>query len=705
MIKPRQVVEPLESRRLLSTYVVSPGGLDANPGTEAAPWRTLQRAADAVVAGDTVLVRPGDYQGFHLTRDGTAAARITFAAESGVRITSPNAFTTRDGINLEGADHVTVQGFTVNGMPRAGIRSVTNHHVTIRNNTADQNGTWGIFTGFSDDLLIEANRTSRSAAEHGIYVSNSADRPVVRGNIIWGNAGNGIHMNGDAEVGGGDGLIEGALVEGNVIYGNGARGGSGINGDGVVNSRIQNNLLYDNHASGISLYRINGAAGSTGNVVANNTISMAADARWALNIQNGSTGNVVFNNVLHNAHSFRGSVSISPDSLPGFASDHNVVMDRFTTDDGDTRLTLAQWRASTGQDQHSLVATPAALFVNPAANDYHLSATSPAVDRGVASFNGHAAPARDLEASARPSGAAHDIGAYERDTTAPTADIVDVVPDPRPDPVDTVQIVFSEPVSGMDLADLALSRDGGANLLAAGQQTVSSSDGGVTWTLAGLSGVTAASGNYALSLTAAGSGVADSAGNLMTNNVSDAFTVAAEAAAPPAVTAVAVNDGHAQRSKVSSLTVTFDRPVTLDAGAFTLAGRNGAGAGTSLASANPSGDGRTFVLTFGGAPVVGGSLADGVYDLTVVASKVHAADAPATTMAADHAFEFHRLFGDANGDGDADNGDAVQMGRTYNLTAADAGFLWYWDYNGDGDVDNGDVVQVRPRRALEFKGY
>jgi hypothetical protein len=60
--------------------------------------------------------------------------------------------------------------------------------------------------------------------------------------------------------------------------------------------------------------------------------------------------------------------------------------------------------------------------VNPAANDYHLSATSPAVDRGVASFNGHAAPARDLQAAARPSGAAHDIGAYEyRSATQPTA--------------------------------------------------------------------------------------------------------------------------------------------------------------------------------------------------------------------------------------------------------------------------------------------
>ena len=74
-------------------------------------------------------------------------------------VNSPQPGRTPDGINLEGADYVTIEGFTVVGMPRAGIRSVLNHHVTIRNNVGDHNGRWGIFTGFSDDLLIENNVT------------------------------------------------------------------------------------------------------------------------------------------------------------------------------------------------------------------------------------------------------------------------------------------------------------------------------------------------------------------------------------------------------------------------------------------------------------------------------------------------------------------------------------------------------------------
>src|SRR5207302_10186010 len=96
---------------------------------------------------------------------------------------------------------------------------------------------------------------------------------------------------------------------------NGAGGGSGINCDGVQNSRIENNLIYNNHASGISLYQIDAAAGSTNNVVVNNTIEMASDGRWPINIKNASTGNTVYNNVLLNDNGGRGSIDIAADSL------------------------------------------------------------------------------------------------------------------------------------------------------------------------------------------------------------------------------------------------------------------------------------------------------------------------------------------------------------------------------------------------------
>ena len=153
---------------------------------------------------------------------------------------------------------------------------------------------------------------------------------------MWGNSGNGIHMNGDLSQGG-DGVISGAVVEGNVIHGNGRTGGSGINGDGVQSSRIVNNILYDNHASGISLYQIDGGQPSRNNFVAHNTIVQAADGRWAINIQDGATGNHVVNNILLTLHTFRGAIDISTDSLSGFVSDSNAVIGRFTTNGGELR--------------------------------------------------------------------------------------------------------------------------------------------------------------------------------------------------------------------------------------------------------------------------------------------------------------------------------------------------------------------------------
>jgi parallel beta-helix repeat protein len=400
-------------------YFVAPGGNNSWPGTADQPWASLQTAANRVTAGDRVVVRPGDYAGFYLSTDGTAAAPIVFFAEPGARITTRNA-TTPDGINLEGASHVVIDGFTVNGMPRAGVRSVLGDFVTIRNVTAADNQRWGIFTGFVDDLVIENNRTSGSILEHGIYVSNSGDRPTIRNNVTFGNHGSGIHMNGDLSQGG-DGIISGALVSGNIVFDNAkpvnggpAGGGSGINMDGVQSSRIENNLVYGNRASGISLYRIDGAQGSKNNIVVNNTVHQPANGRWALNISDASTGNTVLNNILVSDHSFRGSIAATADSLAGMTSNYNALAPRFSTDTGDTTFGLAQWRSTLNGDAQSFAATAAALFVDATnadltKRDYHLKPGVAALDAGTAML----APAVDAYGTARPQGLGVDMGAIE----------------------------------------------------------------------------------------------------------------------------------------------------------------------------------------------------------------------------------------------------------------------------------------------------
>jgi hypothetical protein len=397
----------LATPALAVDYWVKNGGDDGASGTSVAQaWATLPHAADRVGPGDTVHVLDGSYQGFYLTTSGTAAAPITFRAEgSAVQITADNP-TTPDGINLEGASHVVIDGFVVNNRTRTGVRAVTASFVTVRNCTLGFNGHWGILTGFVDDFLAEGNEAHHSQLEHGIYVSNSCARPVVRGNVVHDNHANGLHFNGDASEGG-TGRIDDALVEDNVIYGNGAGGGSGINMDGSVGGVIRNNLLYDNHASGVSLYRIDASTGSTGNLVENNTIVNAADARWCVNINTGSTGNVVRNNILYNLHPSHGAITVDASSRSGLVSDYNAVIDRFSVDGGSHVLDLAGWQAL-GYDAHSFVTTPAVNFVAPG-SDFHLLPTSPAVDAGTSA----GAPPTDLDGNARPVGAGIDIGAYE----------------------------------------------------------------------------------------------------------------------------------------------------------------------------------------------------------------------------------------------------------------------------------------------------
>src|SRR5262249_26976293 len=162
----------------------------------------------------------------------------------------------------------------------------------------------------------------------------------IRRNVSFSNNANGIHMNGDISIDCGtvtpqDGIISNAVVEQNILYDNGRGGGSGINCDGVASSEIRNNLIYNTHASGISPYQIAAGGPARNNRVTHNTIVVAGDGRWALNITDGATGNFVRNNILLTYHTFRGSIVISADSRTGFSSDYNVLTPR-TSPDGDT---------------------------------------------------------------------------------------------------------------------------------------------------------------------------------------------------------------------------------------------------------------------------------------------------------------------------------------------------------------------------------
>ncbi len=405
-----------------STYYVSPeqsGGSDLSPGTATLPWATLQHAADNLQAGDTVIVRPGDYEGFMQTRSGTPADPITFSALEGATVIFDN-IETDDGINVEnpesqGIHDIIIEGFTVQGSSRAGIRVVGSaanpaHDIILRHNTCIGNARWGIFSGHVDYLTVEYNTCAFSQDEHGIYLSNSGDFNIARGNVCYGNKGAGIQFNADASQGG-DGWMSNALIERNVCFGNAASGGAALNMDGLKDSVIRNNLLYDNHASGITLFSQDGNA-ATGNLVICNTIIQPDDGRWCIRIANASTGNTLRNNILWNRHAFRGAISLDADCLPQFSSDYNLAIGRFTPDD-DNVYDLAGWFANTGNDEHSRTMLDQSCFRNVAASDFHILPGSPPVEMDTDSLD---YPPLDFDGIMRPQPVFDgllDAGCYE----------------------------------------------------------------------------------------------------------------------------------------------------------------------------------------------------------------------------------------------------------------------------------------------------
>lgn len=118
------------------------------------------------------------------------------------------------------------------------------------------------------------------------------------------------------------------------------------------------------------------------------------------------------------------------------------------------------------------------------------------------------------------------------DTTPPTGAFA-AVTSPRNTHAGSVDVTFSESVTGVDIADFTLTRDGANVALAGGMLTDPE-----RITLLTLSTVTTTDGAYVLTLTAAGSGIIDIAFNALLTDATRSWTkeTVVPTGAPMAVT-------------------------------------------------------------------------------------------------------------------------------------------------------------------------
>ena len=273
-------------------YHVATTGDDANPGTAAQPFRTIQHAADIVNPGDGVLVEDGVYTGgtnvVVIGRSGTAANRIVFrAVHRWQAVLDGQSGTSTTGI-LASAGFLWIEGFEIRNTSRYGIDTDPGHdQVVIGNNVHDighvctgaPGGIVGI-TAYASALVIAGNWIHDVGRlgpgengctppndywqnhDHGIY--NGIGTNVVIVNNVFFNLSHGWAIqryNGQGEV------VHGLFILNNTFIGpNPNREGQIIIATQTSNLVIANNIFYQPSTVGV-LFENGGTGGTlTGNV-------------------------------------------------------------------------------------------------------------------------------------------------------------------------------------------------------------------------------------------------------------------------------------------------------------------------------------------------------------------------------------------------------------------------------------------------------
>ncbi len=446
------------SQPLTPTYYVdqaNPVASDTNAGTAAMPFKTIQRAANIAVAGDTVIVKAGIYhETVTAPRSGTAGNLITFKASDGESVVINGDGVRQWGFSLNGRNFIRVQGFELTGL--------TGHPMFVG---------WSSAGGTGIEIIgnsIHDNPTVLYGA--GVYMNSpTAQQLLIEGNHIYNNAGDGIgipsarsftlrantiHDNGvDGFKGGASEL---AIIEGNTIHSmtSGVNHGDCMQLMGMIGTTIvRNNTTWDctqniflsdysvipgsSPWGDVYIYNnvvintqpgVNGLGGWYNGIVAgtryNNLRSLSIYGNTLINLNNGNGGiavrNVspafsigtlrVFNNLFYNSIN-----GVDTSSATSTAMDYNAYFNQYRPWYLSGFRSFTQFRTVfPAYEQHGFYAPISFINYPSATPDFHSTSNSPIIGKGIPlPPQGSVDFATDRDSRPRPQGAAWDIGAYQ----------------------------------------------------------------------------------------------------------------------------------------------------------------------------------------------------------------------------------------------------------------------------------------------------
>jgi Protein of unknown function (DUF1565) len=275
-----------------SSFYVATTGNDSNTGTQTAPWRTIQHAADIARAGSTVNVRGGTYEELvNIKASGNASdGFITFRSYPGeTAVLDATHYTPSDRqgvLTIHNQSYVRVEGFEIRNFRTAehrlaplgiSVMGAGSHIELLKNNVhhientfqgRDAPGSGGNGFGIAvygtdakapiTDLIIDGNEVHhlKTGSSESLVVNGNVTNFRITHNVVHDNNNIGIDVIGfertapDPAVDQArDGVVSGNLVynitsKGNPAYQN-EENSDGIYVDGGTRILIEQNVMHD----------------------------------------------------------------------------------------------------------------------------------------------------------------------------------------------------------------------------------------------------------------------------------------------------------------------------------------------------------------------------------------------------------------------------------------------------------------------------